>query len=108
MTDFQFIKINICEIKKLPKFILKNDSILKQQVHKKTQKQDLALYTVEVSLLKSTWKGIKNKIYYTSSKNATSNVLQVLPLNDNNSIINRYDTANAFNIYFALIAKTST
>ena len=38
MTDFLFIKINICEIKKLPKFILKNDSILKQKVHKKTQK----------------------------------------------------------------------
>lgn len=105
MTDFLFIKINICEIKKLPKFILKNDSILKQKVHKKTQKQDLALYTFKMSLLKYLE---RSKIYYTSSKNATSNVLQVLPLNDNNSIINRYDTANAFNIYFALIAKTST
>ena len=54
--------------------------------------------------IKNTWKEIKSFI---SLKTVASSVPTALFLDNNDTVTNPYDTANAFKNYFASIAKTT-
>ena len=54
--------------------------------------------------INNTWKGIKSLI---SFKTVASSVPTVLSLDNGDTIINPYDTANTFNDYSTSIAETT-
>ena len=95
--------------KLLANFINKKDCILKEEFHTNDKKYRNLLSTIKKNSkqgyyvkyfernwnnIKSTWKGIKSLIYL---KTVAFSVPNILSLDNGDTIINPYDTANTFN-----------
>ena len=104
--------------KLLTNFMNKKDPALKEEFHIKYKNYRNLLSTLikkskqayydkyfekNWNSIKSTWKGTKSFI---SLKTVASHVPTILSLDNGDTITNPYDTANAFNNYFASIAET--